>query len=827
LHSQNGIYGLFQLDRTSPRAKSLGKLDIAGAYWANIRSRAEWPDQEITLTMPNLTPSTALLQGVVESSDDAIIGETLDGLICLWNPAAERLFGYAPAEAIGQGAQLIVPEHLLAEAQRTRTRALGGTRVEHYETIRSSKDGRPIDVSLTLSTIRDVDGVLVGLSQILRDVGNRKESERRFAHLAAVIQSSDDAIASKDLDGIVQSWNPAAEQLFGFTAAEMVGQSIRTIIPPNRWLEEDEMLRQIRNGQPVEHFETIRQRKDGTLIPISLTISPIRAAGGEIVGASKIARDMRGRAVLEREKNRLGAIVDSSDDAIVSKDLNGVVQTWNRAAERMFGYTAEEAVGRSITIIIPEDRLHEEDEVLSRIRHGQRVDHFETIRRRKDATLIPISLTVSPIHDHTGRIIGASKTARDLSALRAYATTLEQTVRERTASLEREQEALRTAGEAMRLKDEFLATLSHELRTPLNAISGWLQVIRSHAVPDSMSRGLTAIERNAGLLTRLIADLVDVSRIVGGTLTLRVQPTDVRRVLEAVLDSLRPVVETKRLSVTIEAPDELEPAAVDPDRFHQMVWNLLSNAAKFTPPNGRISVRAEPVDSMIGLSIADNGPGIRAGFLPRVFDRFSQQDAGMTREHGGLGLGLAIVRHLAEMHGGSVSVTSTEGEGATFCIRVPIADAATSAAAPTVDTGQHALLAGVHVLVVDDETDAREFVTKMLQDQGAVVTAAESAAEGFEVLARAVPDVLLCDVGMPTEDGLTFIGRIRQSDRASVASVPAVAVTAYAREQDRQQALRAGFHSHLAKPFSAHELVSIVQRLARIGPREGNRPAVG
>jgi signal transduction histidine kinase len=390
----------------------------------------------------------------------------------------------------------------------------------------------------------------------------------------------------------------------------------------------------------------------------------------------------------------------------------------------------------------------------------------------------------------------------------------------------REQEALRTAEDALRVKDEFLATLSHELRTPLNAITGWLQVIQSQPVPDSMSRGLAAIERNAGLLTRLIADLVDVSRIVSGTLTLHVQPTDVRRVLEAVLESLRPVVESKQLSVTIDAPADLEPAAVDPDRFHQMVWNLLSNAAKFTPARGRINVRAGQAGSMIELAIADNGPGIRAEFLPHVFERFSQQDAGMTREHGGLGLGLAIVRHLAEMHGGRVSVTSVEGEGATFCIRVPVADAGVSAASPTADALQHSLLAGVHVLVVDDETDAREFVAKMLEDQGAVVTEAESAAKGFELLARAVPDVLLCDVGMPTEDGLAFIERIRQSDRASVASVPALAVTAYAREQDRDRALRAGFHSHLAKPFSAQALVAIVRHLARRGAGAENHPSL-
>ena len=378
----------------------------------------------------------------------------------------------------------------------------------------------------------------------------------------------------------------------------------------------------------------------------------------------------------------------------------------------------------------------------------------------------------------------------------------------------REQEALRTAEEAIRLKDEFLATLSHELRTPLNAISGWLQVIKSQPVPDSMSRGLAAIERNTGLLARLISDLVDVSRIVSGTLTLQLQPADVRKVIEAVVDSVRPVVQTKRLSVRIDTPPGLEPVAVDPDRFQQMIWNLLSNAVKFTPPEGRISIKAEQVDAMVELSVRDSGPGIRAEFLPRVFDRFSQQDAGLARQHGGLGLGLAIVRHLSEMHGGSVRVTSTEGQGATFSLRIPIADPAVSAPAQDTRDRQRALLAGVHVLVIDDERDAREFVGRMLEDHGAVVTAAGSASEGFTALLDAHPDVLVCDIGMPDEDGLALITRVRKNGATAIASIPALAVTAYARDQDRQQALLAGFQSHLAKPFTAHELVTIVHQLA-------------
>jgi signal transduction histidine kinase len=389
----------------------------------------------------------------------------------------------------------------------------------------------------------------------------------------------------------------------------------------------------------------------------------------------------------------------------------------------------------------------------------------------------------------------------------------------------REQEALLTAEEALRLKDEFLATLSHELRTPLNAISGWLQVIRSQPGPERLERGLTIIERNAGLLTRLIADLVDVSRIVSGTLTLQVQPTDVRRIVDAVLDSVRPAIQSKRLRLHVDGLAGLEPVAVDPDRFQQMVWNLLSNAVKFTPPDGAIDIRARQLESMIELSIADSGPGIREDFLPRVFDRFSQQDAGLAREHGGLGLGLAIVRHLAEMHGGEVGVVSADGQGATFTVRVPIAEAGITAH-PPVSRTQRAQLRGVRVLVIDDDADARDFVGSMLEDQGALVTIARSAHEGYEALIRDRLDVLVCDIGMPNEDGLAFIARIRNSADVRIQSIRAVAVTAYAREQDRARALAAGFDSHLTKPFTAADLVTIVRHLAHSTAPAADRPRV-
>ena len=392
----------------------------------------------------------------------------------------------------------------------------------------------------------------------------------------------------------------------------------------------------------------------------------------------------------------------------------------------------------------------------------------------------------------------------------------------------RERDALRTAEEALRLKDEFLATLSHELRTPLNAISGWLQIVRSQPDPDRLERGLVAIERNTAVLTRLIADLVDVSRVVTGTLTLNVRPTDVRQVVDAALDSVRPAVLAKRLEVQIVDRSAGEPAAADPDRLQQIVWNLLSNAVKFTPAGGRITIALERADSMIELVVADTGRGIRPEFLSRVFDRFSQQDAGMTREHGGMGLGLAIVRHLAELHGGSVNVASIVGEGATFTVRIPLTagQGARMAAAPV---GEPRLrLSGLHVLVVDDQEDAREIAGKMLEDQGAAVTTARSGAEAFELLSRARPDVLVCDLGMPGEDGLALIARVRNHGDPQIASIPALAVTAYAGDQDRARSLHAGFHSHLPKPVTASELVARVGHLAQFNdPSAADGPAQG
>ncbi len=354
---------------------------------------------------------------------------------------------------------------------------------------------------------------------------------------------------------------------------------------------------------------------------------------------------------------RLAAIVASSDDAIISKDLNGHITTWNAAAERMFGYSAVEVIGKPITIIIPEERLSEESEVLSRIRRGLSVEHFETVRRRKDGTPINISLTVSPVRNADGTVVGASKIARDIT----------------------EQIRLRAAAEeASRLKDEFLAVLSHELRTPLNTVLGYSKMLRrdEERMSDEMrSRALDVLERNADSLARLVNDVLDTSRIVTGKLRLAFEQCAIDRLIEEGIDTVRPTAEAK--GVSIEARLETNLSVVgDRDRLLQVVWNLLSNAVKFTPREGHIVVEGRKRTGIVEIFVTDSGVGIRKEHLPFLFQRFWQAHTGLSREFGGLGIGLALARHLVEMHGGTVSADSAGiGEGATFTVSLPSAGA--------------------------------------------------------------------------------------------------------------------------------------------------------
>jgi PAS domain S-box-containing protein len=593
------------------------------------------------------------LAAIIDSSEDAIVSKDLNGVIQTWNTSAERMFGYTADEAVGQSIMLIIPQERRSEEDKILARIRAGVTIDHFETQRRRKDGTLIDIALTVSPIRDVTGAIVGASKIARDVSRQKALEREAFRLAAIVDSSDDAIISSDLHGVVQTWNRAAERMFGYSAFEIVGRPMTVIVPPERWAEEDSVIARLLAGVPVEHFETIRQRKDGTTVDLSLSVSPIKTAAGTIIGTSKIARDISRQRALEREAFRLAAIVDSSEDAIVSKDLNGIVKTWNKSAERMFGYTAEEIVGRSITLLIPPERWPEEDNVLARIRAGQAIEHFETVRRRKDGSLIEISLSVSPIRTPSGVVIGASKIARDITVQR---------------------QLMRSVEEASRVKDEFLAMLSHELRTPLNAVLGYTRMLRlGHVTEDRQEHVMDIIERNAKMLSQLVSDVLDVSGIVTGKIQLKLANHDIAAVLAAAVDIVRPAADAKNVALHVEIGDASVPIRCDPDRVQQVFWNLLSNAVKFTPRGGDIDVRLVKQRGSVIVTVTDTGIGIAPSSLPYIFQRFWQGETGGGRDTRGLGLGLALARHFMELHGGTIQATSPgPGQGSTFTITLPL-----------------------------------------------------------------------------------------------------------------------------------------------------------
>jgi signal transduction histidine kinase/ActR/RegA family two-component response regulator len=411
--------------------------------------------------------------------------------------------------------------------------------------------------------------------------------------------------------------------------------------------------------------------------------------------------------------------------------------------------------------------------------------------------------------------------------IRRYMLELEKAAREREQLLNSEQAARSEAERVSHVKDEFLATLSHELRTPLNAIMGWSQLLRTGAGhnPQDLEEGLRTIERNARVQTQIIEDLLDMSRIVSGRIRLELQRIDLVGVIESALDTVRPPADAKAIQIEKILDTRSAPILGDGGRLQQVFWNLLSNAIRFTPRGGKVSVVLEHVESHLEVSVVDNGEGIKAEFLPHVFDRFRQADPSTTRRHGGLGLGLAIVKQLVELHGGSIRARSEGlGHGATFTVHLPLsAVQAEEAPAPrrqgsTLAThpipGSYTTLKGVKVLVVDDEPDARALVKRLLEDCEATVATAASAAEALEAVRHEAPTVLVSDIGMPVEDGYSLIRKVRALDRLRGSNTPALALTAYARPEDRMQAIRSGYQMHIAKPVEPAELTTVVAALA-------------
>jgi PAS domain S-box-containing protein len=635
--------------------------------------------------------------------------------------------------------------------------------------------------------------------------------------LAAIVESSDDAIVSKNLDGIIQSWNAGAQRIFGWSADEVIGKPITIIIPPDRQHEEVQILARLRAGQRVDHFETIRVAKDGRHVYVSVTISPIRNREGTIVGASKIARDI---TALKEYERRIADFIETATIGLHWISQEGVIIWANQCELNMLGYSENEYVGHHISEFHLDRPVI--DEMLARLRRAEKLINCAARMKSKDGSVRHVLIN-SCARFENGVFKNTQCFTRDVTELRLAEE-------QRNLLLESERAARIEAERISHMKDEFLATLSHELRTPLNAILGYSNLLRRGAIAAAeLPAALEVIERNARSQTNMIEDLLDLSRIISGKIRLDVQRADVATVVTAAIDTVRPAADAKGIKITAVLDPLIGPVKGDPSRLQQVVWNLLSNAIKFTPKAGQIQVALERVNSHMEIVVSDTGEGISPDFLPNVFDRFRQADSSTTRSYGGLGIGLSIVRQLVELHGGTVRAKSPGlGKGSTFVVVLPLSvshehDPSTHRGHPrsgtesAESTGQIDLT-GIRVLVVDDELDARQLIARILVACHADVHTAASVKEGLAHLRRQRADVLLSDLGMPDQDGFELIRAIRAlpSDRGG--NIPAAAITAYARSDDRLKVMLGGFQTHIAKPVEPNELVAIVATLAgRLG----------
>jgi PAS domain S-box-containing protein len=602
--------------------------------------------------------SEAEFRTIFETTPECVKIVASDGKLLQMNAAGLSMIGAPSAQAVvGKSVyDLVAPE----DRERFREfneRVCRGERASLEFDIIGLQNVR-LQVETHAAPLTHSSGGAVQLA-VTRDISERKRAEQAALLLSAIVDSSDDAIISKSLNGVITSWNRSAERVFGHTAAEAVGQSVAALlVPQDRQNEESDILARLRRGERVDHFETKRKRKDGTLLDISLTISPVRDIDGSIIGASKIARDVTSKKQVERAALLLSSIVDSSDDAILSKDLNGIITSWNKSAERMFGYTAAEAVGRPVVkLLIPPDRQEEEPTILAKLRRGERVDHFVTKRKRKDGTLIDISLTISPIKASDGTVVGASKIARDVTEQ----INSQRELTRSNASLTRSNADLK----------QFAYSASHDLQEPLRMVSAYSEMLRRKFGSQIGSAGdeyLGFVIEGAQRMEQLLRDL----RTYTLTSTGDDGPAPVvnpETAVERSMANLRPSIEESGAEITF---DPLPPVRMHEFQLEQLFQNLIVNAIRYrSRERPRIELGAEPEGDSWRFFIRDNGIGIDPEYKEQIFGIFKRLHT--SSEYSGTGMGLAICHRIVERAGGRIWVESQLGRGSTFYFTLPVA----------------------------------------------------------------------------------------------------------------------------------------------------------
>src|SRR5215510_1878826 len=651
------------------------------------------------------------------------------------------------------------------------------------------------------------------------------QAEEQLRLLKTAIEQSNESViimtARSDPPGPeIVYVNPAFTRMTGYALEEVIDKTPQILQGPKTDRSVlVQLCKDCAEGK-VFHGETVNYRKDGSEFHIEWTAGPVRDERGEVTHIAAAQQDVTGRWRVEEElrkrEEELRSLFDLSAIGMARVSSEGRYLSVNRKYCQMLGYSEQEMLNLTLyDVTYPDDREASHVKMNSSFTGGPEEYTIEKRYVRKDGAIIWALVNWTIVRDAEGHPRLSVANIQDITARK-------QAEVEREELLLRERAARETAESAARSKDEFLAVVSHELRSPLNAILGYAALLRYGSLDAREAKqAVDVIERSGKAQGRLIDDLLDTARIISGKLRLAVGPVDLVSVIEESVQTINPAAEAKDVSLQANLPPEIGQITGDPARLQQVVWNLLSNAVKFTPQGGRVEAQLERVDPHIRITVSDTGKGIGPDFLPYVFERFHQSDTSSARRHGGLGLGLALVKYLVELHGGTIEVASAgEDQGATFKVTLPVRAVATpigEADSPPVVVESSGELTGVRALVIDDEKDARELLEAALKHYGADVIAVSSAAEAYMLITATPPqerpDVMVTDIGMPDEDGYSLISRVREWEWTRGAYIPAVALTAYGRAEDRMRALKAGFQMHVAKPVDPDELVIVITSL--------------
>ena len=651
--------------------------------------------------------------------------------------------------------------------------------------------------------------LIIGFGEAAR-VAQSRATERREV-FRVTLRSIGDAVITTDIAGRITYLNEVAESLTGWSLEDALGQPLESVFKIvnelTRTRVENPAMRALREGIVVGLANhTLLIKKDGEECPIDDSAAPIRNEAGSVSGCVLIFRDVSAQRLTERDRANqlitarlLASIVESSNDAIISKSLEGIIQTWNAAAERLFGFTPEEAIGKHISLIIPPERIAEEDQIIARLKAGQRIEHFETERVRKDGGCITVSLTISPINDDAGNVVGASKIVRDVTERKQ----LEDNLRRLAADL----------SETDRRKNEFLATLAHELRNPLAPMSNMLEVLkRANGDREIVQRAHETLERQLNQMIRLVDDLLDLNRITHDRLELRRSEVELSSVIQQAVEVALPLLDSAGHALGVDEPDEPIYLNADRARLAQVFGNLLNNSAKYTKSKGAISLTARREGDEVVVTVKDNGAGIPADKLDSIFDMFMQVDTTSDRSQGGLGIGLTLVKRLVEMHGGTIEARSAgEGLGSEFVVRLPVLTKPLAAAphGPNDATKSSALHS---ILIVDDNRDSADSLSMLLELTGKQTFLAHDGLEALEMAEKYRPQAMLVDIGLPKLTGHEVCRRIREQHWGQ--DIVMIALTGWGQEDDRRKSQEAGFDGHLVKPVDYDELLDLLAELS-------------